>query len=108
AAALHFLSYVASLSFTSVAHALSITYLAPAFIALASWRLFGEKLALRQVGGMLLSLAGIAIMVGFQPRLTGRMLLGDLLALVAALCFAAYSLAGRSQRQRYGLLPYAT
>src|SRR5438874_1703854 len=34
-AALHFLLFVASLSFTSIAHALSITYLAPVFIALA-------------------------------------------------------------------------
>jgi drug/metabolite transporter (DMT)-like permease len=35
------------------------------------------------------------------------MLLGDGLALLSAVCYAIYSIAGRSQRQHYGLLPYA-
>jgi drug/metabolite transporter (DMT)-like permease len=106
-AALHFLLFVTSLSFTSIAHALSITYLAPVFIAAASWRWLGEKLTARQVIGVAIALAGIAILVGLEPRLTSRMLLGDALALLSAVTYAAYSLAGRSERGRHGLLPYA-
>ena len=34
------------------------------------------------------------------------MLLGDLLALVSAITFGLYSVAGRSQRERYGLFTY--
>ena len=36
----------------------------------------------------------------------GRMLLGDLLALGSAITFGLYSVAGRSQRERYGLFTY--
>jgi len=106
-AALHFLLFVTALSFTSIAHALSITYLAPVFTAVASWRLLGEKLSGRQVIGGLVAIAGIAVLVGFEPRLTSRMLLGDALALLSAACYAVYSIVGRSERSRYGLLPYA-
>ncbi len=106
-AALHFLLFVTAVSFTSIAHALSITYLAPLFTAIASWRLLGEKLNGRQIGGGALAIAGIAVLVGFEPQLTPRMLLGDGLALLSAVCYAIYSIAGRSQREHYGLLPYA-
>jgi drug/metabolite transporter (DMT)-like permease len=34
------------------------------------------------------------------------MLIGDLLALVSAITFGLYSVAGRSQRERYGLFTY--
>ncbi|HLY65037.1 MAG TPA: DMT family transporter, partial [Chloroflexota bacterium] len=107
-AALHFLLFVTSLSFTTIAHSLAITYLAPVFTALAAWRSLGERLRLRQALGTGVAIAGIAILVGFEPRLTNRMLLGDGLALLSAVCYAAYSIAGRSERQRYGLLAYAT
>ena len=106
-AALHFLLFVTALTFTTIAHALAITYLAPVFTAVASWRLLGERLTGRQVSGGLLAIAGIAVLVGFEPRLTGRMLLGDALALLSAACYAVYSIVGRSERNRYGLLPYA-
>ncbi|HLQ33328.1 MAG TPA: DMT family transporter [Chloroflexota bacterium] len=106
-AALHFLLFVASLSLTSIAHALSITYMAPLFTAAAAWLWLGEKLTARQMAGGLVAIAGIAVLVGFQPQLSGRMLAGDALALLSAACYAGYSLAGRSERSRYGLLPYA-
>jgi drug/metabolite transporter (DMT)-like permease len=106
-AALHFLLFVTALTFTSIAHALSITYLAPVFTAVLSWRLLGEKLSVRQLGGVVLAIAGIAILVGLEPHLNRRMLLGDGLALLSAGCYAAYSIAGRSERGRHGLLPYA-
>ena len=107
-AALHFLLFVTAVTYTSIAHALAITYLAPVFIAVASWRFLGERLTSRQVAGGVIALAGIAILVGFEPRLSRRMLLGDALALLSAACYAAYSLAGRLERVRQGLLPYAT
>ena len=106
-AALHFLLFVTALSFTSIAHALSITYLAPAFTAVAGWRLLGEKLSARQMVGVAIALAGIGVLVGFEPRLSARMLLGDGLALLSAVCYAVYSIAGRSERAHVGLLPYA-
>ncbi len=107
-AALHFLLYVTSLSFTSIAHSLAITYSAPVFTALGSWLLLREPLNRRQIVGIIAAIAGIAILTGFDPNLSRRILLGDGLALLSAICYAIYSLAGRSARHHYGLLPYAT
>ena len=39
--------------------------------------------------------------------MNSRMLIGDLLALGAAIAFGLYSVAGRSQREHYGLFTYA-
>jgi drug/metabolite transporter (DMT)-like permease len=107
-AALHFLLFVTSLSFTTIAHALSITYLAPVLTAIAAWRFLGEKLIARQLAGIGLAIIGIAVLVGFEPRLSGSMLLGDGLALLSAACYAIYSIVGRSQRTRFHLLAYTT
>ncbi|MBV8085856.1 MAG: DMT family transporter [Chloroflexi bacterium] len=108
AAALHFLLFVTALGLTTIAHALSITYLAPATIALASRRWLGEELQARQIVGIAIALAGTAILVGFEPRLNAQLLAGDAAALGSACCFAVYSIAGREERLKYGLLPYAT
>lgn len=104
--ALHFLSYIASLSFTTIAHSLAIVYTAPLFVTLFSGWFLREPIARRKWLGVGLTVAGIASLTGFEPRLDGRMILGDLLALVSAITFGLYSVAGRSQRERYGLFTY--
>lgn len=104
--AVHFLAFVAALAATTVAHALSLVYTAPVFVALlAAWRL-RERLSRGQVLGMLIAVAGVAILAGFEPELTPAMLRGDLLALVSAAAFGLYSVAGRRARDRYPLLAY--
>jgi drug/metabolite transporter (DMT)-like permease len=105
--AVHFGCYIASLEYTTVAHSLAITYTAPIFVALFSHWLLGEGLDRRKWLGTLVAVAGIAVMTGFEPEFTPRMAIGDLLALVTAITFGLYSVAGRSQRHRYGLFAYA-
>ncbi len=105
--ALHFLLYIASLSYTSIAHALALVYTAPVFVALLSWWILREPLRPRQWIGIFIAILGVAILAGFEPTLDRRMLFGDLLALGSAICFGIYSVVGRSQRGRYGLLAYA-
>ena len=105
--AVHFLAFIASLGYTSVAHALTFTYTAPALTALVAWRLLGEPMPLRRWGGIALVVAGTATLAGFEPHLTSRMLMGDGLALVSALAFAFYSTLGRRERDRFPLLTYA-
>jgi len=105
--ALHFLCYIAALSFTTIAHTLAITYTAPIFVALFSAIFLKEPIAGWKWLGVVVTVAGIAILAGFEPRLNGRMIVGDLLALGAAITFGLYSVAGRSQRERYGLFTYA-
>jgi drug/metabolite transporter (DMT)-like permease len=106
-AALHFLSYIASLSFTTIAHSLSIVYTAPIFVTLFSAWFLHESITGRKWLGVLVAVAGIAVLAGFEPRWSARMAWGDLLALVSAITFGLYSVAGRSQRSRYPLFTYA-
>ncbi len=104
--ALHFLAYIASLSFTTIAHSLAIVYTAPIFVTLFSAVLLKEPIARRKWLGVIVAVIGIAILAGFEPRMNQRMIVGDLLALVSAVTFGLYSVAGRSQRARYGLFTY--
>lgn len=106
-AALHFLCYIASLEFTTIAHALAIAYTSPVFVALLSRIFLGETLSPRQWVGMVLAIVGVGVLAGFEPTLDRRMLIGDGLALGTAITYALYSLAGRSQRHRYPLFAYA-
>jgi drug/metabolite transporter (DMT)-like permease len=106
-AALHFLAFIASLYFTTVAHALTLTYTAPLFIAALSYVALREPLPRRALPGALAALVGVAVLAGFEARLDRRMLVGDALAVGAAITFAVYSLLGRRERARLPLLTYA-
>lgn len=105
--ALHFLFYIASLSFTTIAHSLAIVYTAPVFVTLFSAIFLKEHIPKRKWGGILITVIGIGILAGFQPNFTRRMLFGDILALGSAITFGFYSVAGRSQRHHYSLFTYA-
>jgi len=105
--ALHFLFYIASLSFTTIAHSLAIVYTAPIFVTLFSAMFLGEGIARRKWLGILLAVVGVGILAGFQPNFTKSMLFGDLLALGSAITFGLYSVAGRSQRDSHSLFNYA-
>lgn len=104
---LHFLGYIAALSFTTIAHALTVTYTAPIFVTLFSAWFLKEPIASRKYVGIVVVLVGIAVLVGFEPALDRRMLIGDGLALISAITFGLYSVIGRSQRKRYPLFTYA-
>lgn len=106
-AAVHFLTYIASFNFTTIAHSLAIVYTAPIFVALFSAWFLKEPIAARQWLGVLVAVIGVAILAGFEPRWNSQMALGDLLALVSAIAFGLYSVAGRSQRGRFPLFTYA-
>ena len=105
--ALHFFLYIASLSFTSVAHSLALVYTAPLFIAVLSWLVLGERLRRKQWAGVALGVVGTAVLAGFEPSMTPSMLLGDALAIGSAITFALYSVIGRAQRERHTLFEYA-
>jgi len=105
--ALHFLNYIASLKFTTIAHSLTIVYTAPVFVALFSMFFLKESLSGRKWLGIAVVVGGIGVLAGFEPAMTPRMLLGDALALASAIAFGFYSIAGRSQRSAYPLLTYA-
>ncbi len=104
--AIHFGAYIASLQFTSIAHSLTLVYTAPVFVALLSVLFLKESISARKWGGIVVVVAGVAVLAGFEPEMTPRMWLGDALAIVSAIAFGFYSVAGRSQRAGYSLLTY--
>ena len=112
--ALHFIFYITSLQFTTIAHSLAITYTSPVFVTLFSALVLREPLPLRKYFGIGLTIIGVAIMAGFEPHYTACslhgqcMILGDALAVLSALCFSIYSIAGRGERDRHPLFRYTT
>ncbi len=112
--ALHFIFYIAAVEFTTIAHALAITYTSPIFVTLFSALILHEPLPSHKYAGIVFTIIGVAIMAGFEPHYTACslhgqcMLLGDGLAVLSALCFSIYSIAGRTERDRHPLFRYTT
>ena len=112
--ALHFIFYIAALTFTTIAHGLALVYTSPIFVTLFSALFLHESLPKRKYIGIGIAVIGVAVMAGFQPHYTACnlngtgqcMILGDGLAVLAALCLAIYSVIGRSERDRHPLFRY--
>ncbi len=114
ALAVHLSAYVAALRFTTIAHAVALTYTSPAMIALLSSVLFRERPAIGGVIGLGVAIAGVFVLAGFTPNYGhcdiargSCMQLGDGIALVAALAASIYTLAGRAESERHPLYRYA-
>ena len=105
-AACHFALYIASLGRTTVAHSLALVYTSPVWVSLFSWLLLREPLPKRKWAGIAITLTGMGVLSGFEPAWTGRMLVGDTMALGSAVAFGVYSAIGRGQRSRYSLWTY--
>jgi drug/metabolite transporter (DMT)-like permease len=111
--AVHLSAYVAALSFTSIAHAVALTYTSPIFIAVLSAIFLHERPRVGTLVGLAVAIGGIALLSGFQPDFgqcniaQGHcVLFGDGLAIIAALFSAIYSLIGRIERERHPLFRY--
>ncbi|MFC6836099.1 DMT family transporter [Halomarina ordinaria] len=112
ALALHFGAWFESLEWTSVAASVTLVQAQPVFVAVGAAFLLDERVTGRAVAGILVALAGMALMAGADllgAATTGaRPLYGNALAVGAAVMTAVYVLAGRSIRRRVPLLPYVT
>jgi drug/metabolite transporter (DMT)-like permease len=106
--AIHFAAWISSLAYTSVASSTALVATNPIFVALGSLFVFRERLGRGVWLGILLTIIGTAV-IGFSDSAGGsgsNPLLGDVLAVVGALCGSGYLLVGRSMRARMSLLPY--
>jgi drug/metabolite transporter (DMT)-like permease len=102
-----------SLRYTSVASAALFVSTQPIFVAAIAATSFGERPTLGSLAGIALGIIGIVIVGAVDLRVSGSALIGDGLALAAALAETAYLLIGRRVRQRvdaprYALVVYAT
>jgi drug/metabolite transporter (DMT)-like permease len=102
---LHFSSWIASLSLTSVAASVALVSTQPVWAALLG-RLSGERISRGGWLGIGLALAGVVIATGTAAGGSGRALRGDLLALVGGVCAAAYVSCGTVARRRLSTTDY--
>ncbi|MFB6129080.1 MAG: DMT family transporter [Halorhabdus sp.] len=110
ALAIHFAAWFESLAWTSVAASVTLVQAQPLFVAAASPLVLDERIGSRTAAGIVVAVAGIALMSGADLLGAGVLgpnpIYGNALALLGAVAMAGYVLAGRSIRQRLPLLPY--
>lgn len=104
--ALHFIFWISSLEFTSVASSVVLVTTNPIFVALGSHFFLKESVTLSVAVGIASSLVG-GLLIGYGDFLAGpNVLLGDGLALLGAVMASAYLLVGRRLRAHTDLLTY--
>ena len=105
ALALHFGTWVTSLTLTSVASATAIVSLQIAWVV--AWQLVrGERFGRLVVVGLVLAFVGVLVVSGVDLSLSTEALVGDLLALVGGVAAAAYMVIGSAARQTLSTTTY--
>ncbi len=102
----HFATWIASLSYTTVASSVILVSTNPIYVALASHYFLKEPVSRRKVVAIGVALVGSAIVGLGDVRLSGQALVGDLLALMGAIAASAYILLGRVLRKKLSTLAY--
>ncbi len=103
---LHFGFWISSLSWTTVASSVMLVSLQPVFTAVLGPRLLGEKAGGRGWLGIVLALAGTALLVHGDWGISRERLIGDALALLGAVTASGYLMIGRRLRHRVPFGPY--
>ncbi|MHB1295852.1 MAG: DMT family transporter [Anaerolineae bacterium] len=102
----HFATWITSLSYTTVASSVILVTTNPIYVGLASYYVLKEHVSRRAVLAIVVALAGSFIVSYGDLAVSGRALLGDVLALLGALCASAYLLLGRVLRRKLSTLAY--
>lgn len=105
---LHFIAWIASLQYTSVASSVVLVATNPIFVGLGTVIFLRERLPPLLIGGLLVSTLGGIVIGSDDFRRGGRALYGDLLALLGAIAHSGYLLIGRRVRQGMSALAYIT
>ena len=104
----HFATWISSLEYTSVANSVVLVDTLPLWVGLITLLATGERLGRAMVASILLSVLGSFVICADDFQLSPKNLLGDLLAVIGAICGAFYLLIGQALRQRLSLLAYVT
>ena len=103
--ALHFATWMTSVNMTTVAASVLLVSTTPVFVAIAAFVLYKERLPLLAWAGILLGVAGTAIVAG--GGLSGSRMAGNILAVAGAAAAGGYVIAGEKARKTLGILEYA-
>jgi drug/metabolite transporter (DMT)-like permease len=88
-----------SIMHTTIANATFLATMAPIWVVLGSWVLIGEKVDRNVIVGLVLCVAGGAVLIGGSYSLAPERLLGDLFGLATSVFFGAFFLAVRVARR---------
>jgi drug/metabolite transporter (DMT)-like permease len=105
--AIHFILWVASLSYTSVASSVVLVSTSPIFVGLGARLFIHEPPSRLLKGAIAIAVAGGVIIGWGDMRLGGTALKGDLLAIGGAVMVAGYLLIGRRVRRDVSISGYA-
>ena len=89
-----------SIMLTSVANATLLANLAPIFVTLAVWLLYGRRPTAMFLAGLAAALAGVTVLLGRDFQAGGGAMLGDFLGVVTAMFYGAYQLTVTRVRSR--------
>ena len=103
--ALHFATWIPSLTFTSVASATALVATQPVWAALLSG-LRGTPVGRGVWVGIAVAVSGALLLTGVDLQLSGRALVGDLLAIAGGAFAAAYMVAGAEVRRSVSTTTY--
>lgn len=112
--ALHFITWISSLKYTSVASSVVLVTTYPIFVGVLAWIFLRERQPKELIFGIFLSILGSGILaVGdsglYTLAITDRnRLVGDLLALAGALAGSGYLLVGSKLRLKLDIFTYIT
>src|SRR5436305_3876219 len=105
--ALHFATWVPSLTLTTVASATALVATQPVWAALLARRA-GARIARLAWAGIFVAVLGAAVLTGADVHASGRAFAGDMLALVGGMSAAAYVVAGSEVRRHVSTATYTT
>jgi drug/metabolite transporter (DMT)-like permease len=106
--AFHFLSWITSLRYTSVASSVVLVSCHTLIIVMWAKLTAGKTFSRRAMAGVTIALLGTAL-IGVKGWNAGSQeLLGDALAFLGAIFMAGYCIVGQDVRQRVGVLSYTT
>lgn len=95
--AIHFVTWFESLAHTSVVSSTTIVCTEVIWVSLGFWMILKGKLSLKAILAIAITLGG-SVLIAYADSGTGSQLYGDILALIAAVAVAIYTLLGRVVR----------
>jgi drug/metabolite transporter (DMT)-like permease len=104
--ALHFGSWISSLSYTTVASSVLLVTSHPIIVASVSHFLYKERHSSKAAVGIGLGLCGMMVISWGDMVFGFDYIYGDILALIGMVAVAGYMLAGRKIRQKHDLFVY--
>lgn len=104
---LHFLLWIGSLFYTSVASSTILLTLQPVFVMAGAYLLFQERIGLKALLSMAIAIVGTILIGWGDIGLSKTALVGDILSVLGTLAVSGYMLVGQNLRPRMSSLVYS-